>query len=95
MSNYLKEQILEYSGVLTEASKLSNVRAKIESHIRRGMVAESDLDDIIEKLSDRMKVDITTDDSLLKSGIPHFRVDLDKYSKVDDEKRFVFYEDGE
>lgn len=95
MGNYLREQILKYSGLLTEASKLSEVRGKIESHIRRGMATGADLDDIIEKLADRMKTDIVTDNSLLKSGIPHFRVDLEKYDKSDDEKRFVFYEDGE
>lgn len=90
----LREEILEYSGIITEASKLTEVRDKIENHLKRGTFSDKSMKKVMEELSDKMKVDIVSDDSLEGTGIPHFKVNLDTLNKGLDEK-FVFYSNGE
>lgn len=92
----LKEEMLEYSGVLTESSKLSELRWKLEKHVKRTLDTGGKIDDkMLERFTDLAKIDIVKDDSLKGTGIPHFRLDMDIYNKFDGKKRFIFYEDGD
>lgn len=92
----LREEILDYSGVLTEASKLSRERERIENHVRRTFATGNKVDEeMLERLTQRMKVDVVKDRSLEGADIPHFRIDMDIYKKFDGKKRFVFYSAGD
>lgn len=90
----LKEEILKFSGIISESSKIADVRYKIEKLVRRGLFSNKPMDTVLKELSGKMKISIVSDDSLEGTGTPHFKVDLDKASPTTEEK-FVFYNGGD